>query len=286
MSIQPLIIPTRTFGEPIPVAPDMNEVVAKVDELVAAVNAGLATSNVRYLSSQYYNVPADALTLDRLDPSTILPGVTATVINPAALPLTNTEPPQQYVATIVGAGTAGAVQVPAYSGAPAGTTVVIAWQLVSTADSFTALLPAEVGAGKEQFAGLDLRELLIALVKGLGSANTVTTVVTTPAPTGAAPTVTGFLPATAAIGASVTITGTGFTKAVAMLFHGTAASFQVLNATTLIAVVPPNATTGPVSVATSAGTGTSAADFVVSAGTAAQSKGYQATYTDTYPAAA
>nr|GFC82245.1 hypothetical protein [Tanacetum cinerariifolium] len=76
---------------PIPVAPDTNAEVTKINELVDAVNAGLATSNaivggdkfVRYLSSQTYGVPADALTLDRLDPSTILPGVEATVINPA-----------------------------------------------------------------------------------------------------------------------------------------------------------------------------------------------------------
>lgn len=292
MSIQKLQIPTRAFGEPTPVAPDTNAEVAKINELVDAVNAGLATSNaivggpkyVRYTSSQYYNVPADALTLDRLDPSTILPGNTAVVINSSATPLSDTQPSQQYVAIIVAAGTAGAVQVPAYTSAPAGTTVPIVWQLVSTADAFTALLTKELPAGKEKFAGLELRPLLIAIIKDLGSAST--TVVTTPAPpaTVAAPTVTGFLPATAAIGAAVTITGTGFTKASAVLFHGTAASFQVLNATTIIAVVPPKATTGPVSVATAAGTGTSAADFVINS--AAVAKGYQTLYTDTYPAAA
>jgi hypothetical protein len=273
MHIDPLLIPDRYFGEPIPIAPDLNQVVDKVDELVAAVNAGLATSNaivggpkyVRYLSSQYYNVPADALTLDRLDAATILPGNTAVVINSSATPLTDTQPSQQYVATIVADGTAGAVVVPAYTGAPAGTTVPIKWQLVSTADTFTALLEKELPAGKEKFAGLDLRPLLIAIIGDLGAASTV--VVTTPAPpaTTPAPTVTGFLPGTAVVGASVTVTGTGFTKATAVLFHGTAASFQVVNATTLIAVVPLGATTGPVSVATAAGTGTSAADFVIGA---------------------
>jgi hypothetical protein len=188
MSIDKLIIPTRTYGEATPVAPDTNAEVAKINELVDAVNAGLATSNaivggpkyVRYTSSQYYGVPAEALTLDRLDPSTILPGNLATVINPAPRPLTSTVASQQYVATIVPADTAGALQVPAYSGAPAGTTVAISWQLVSSADSFTKLLASELPAGKEQFAGLDLRPLLIAIIGALGSANTITT---QPAPT-------------------------------------------------------------------------------------------------------
>jgi hypothetical protein len=79
----------------------------------------------------------------------------------------------------------------------------------------------------------------------------------------AAPTVTGFLPDSAAIGASITITGTLFTKATAVLFNGTPASFQLINATTIVAVVPVGATTGPVSVTTNAGTGTSAASFTV-----------------------
>lgn len=188
MSIQRLTTPTRTYGEPIPVAPDTNAEVAKINELVDAFNAGLAVSNavvggpkyVRYTSSLYYNVPADALTLDRLDVSMILPGNLAVVINPAASPLTDTEPSQQYVATIVPAATAGAVQVPAYSGAPAGATVAIQWQAVTTADSFTKLLASELPAGKEKYAGLELRPLLIAIIGGLGSANTI---VTTPAPT-------------------------------------------------------------------------------------------------------
>jgi hypothetical protein len=81
----------------------------------------------------------------------------------------------------------------------------------------------------------------------------------------AAPTVTGFLPPSGAIGATVTITGSLFSKATAVLFNGTAASFQVINATTIVAVVPVGATTGPVAVTTNAGTGTSAASFTVSA---------------------
>lgn len=80
-----------------------------------------------------------------------------------------------------------------------------------------------------------------------------------------APSVTGFLPGKAAEGASVTITGTKFTDATAVAFNGTPASFQVINATTIQAVVPVGATTGPVSVSNSNGTGTSTASFTVGA---------------------
>jgi hypothetical protein len=145
MPIVPLVIPTRIFGQLIPVAPDMNEVVSKIDELVTALNAGLDTSNaivggpkfVRYRSSQLYGVPPDALTLDRLDAATILPGTTATVLNPADKPLTVTEDAKQYVAKAVPAGTPNAVDVPAYLNAPAGTTVPIVWQELAVQNQVT-----------------------------------------------------------------------------------------------------------------------------------------------------
>jgi hypothetical protein len=237
MAIDPLKIPTRTYGEPIPVAPDMNDVVDKVDELVAAVNAGLATSNaivggdkfVQYLNSGTYGVPAQALTLDRLDLATILPGVEATVINPHPTPTTQSAPSKSYVATIVPDGTiAGAFQVPAYTGAT--DQVWVVWQEVVDNGSFTPLLASELNPGKGSYAGLALRPLLIALVNGIGTGTT--TVTTQPPATQPAtgPTVTGFLPPSGPVGSSITITGTGFTKATAALFNGTPASFQVINA--------------------------------------------------------
>jgi hypothetical protein len=270
MTIQPLKIPPRSFGQPIPVAPDTNAEVEKINELVAAVNAGLTTSNaivggdkyVQYLSSQTYGVPADALTIDRLNAETVLPGTTCTVVNPHPTPLLDTAASTYYRATIVPVGTAGAVLVPAFTGSA--DKVPIVWVEIVSNDSFTPLLASELNLGKDAYAGLDLRPLLIALVNGMGTGST--TVVTTPATQAQAtgPAVTGFLPASAAEGASVTLTGTGFTKATAVLFNGTPASFQLINATTLVAVVPVGATTGPVAVTNSAGTGTSAASFTVS----------------------
>jgi hypothetical protein len=74
----------------------------------------------------------------------------------------------------------------------------------------------------------------------------------------AAPTITNFTPTTAASGATVTITGTGFTGATAVNFGGTAASsFNVINATSIQAVIGTGAT-GDVSVITPAGTATTA----------------------------
>lgn len=87
------------------------------------------------------------------------------------------------------------------------------------------------------------------------------------------PVVTGFLPASGVVGASITITGTGFNKATAVAFNGTAASFQVLNATTIVVTVPPAAITGPVAVSTAAGSGKSAASFKVTAVPAATTPG-------------
>ena len=79
-----------------------------------------------------------------------------------------------------------------------------------------------------------------------------------------APTVTGFTPTSGQPGASVTITGTNFSNVQTVTFNGVLApTFTVTNPTTLIVVVPPTATTGPIAVMTLAGTGTSAASFTV-----------------------
>ena len=79
-----------------------------------------------------------------------------------------------------------------------------------------------------------------------------------------APTVTGFTPTSGQPGTSVTVTGTNFVNVQTVTFNGVLApTFTVTNATTLVAVVPPTATTGPIAVMTLAGTGTSAGSFTV-----------------------
>lgn len=79
-----------------------------------------------------------------------------------------------------------------------------------------------------------------------------------------APTVAGFLPAAAAVGDAVTVTGTGFTGASAVAFNGASAIvFKVISGTRITAIVPAGASSGPITVATLGGTGTSATSLSV-----------------------
>jgi IPT/TIG domain len=82
----------------------------------------------------------------------------------------------------------------------------------------------------------------------------------------ASPTVLAFLPLSGPVGTSVTITGLGFqdsSPATGVAFNGTAASFTVDSTTQITATVPSGATTGPISVTDSEGTGTTLLDFTV-----------------------
>jgi len=82
---------------------------------------------------------------------------------------------------------------------------------------------------------------------------------------GTPPTITGFSPTSGPIGTSVTISGSDFTGASDVLFNGASVqgAFAVDSDTQITATVPSGATTGPISVVTPDGTGTSSADFTV-----------------------
>jgi hypothetical protein len=84
-----------------------------------------------------------------------------------------------------------------------------------------------------------------------------------PPPPPTTPTVTSVAPTIGQVGASVIVTGTGFTGATAVTFNGVAAAFAVNLDTQVTATVPAGASTGPIAVTTPAGTGMSAAPFVV-----------------------
>ncbi|GEM_PF-1629751 len=78
-----------------------------------------------------------------------------------------------------------------------------------------------------------------------------------------APTITSFTPAFGDVSTVVAITGTTLTGATSVKFNGmAAASFTVVNATTINATVAVGTTTGPISVITPGGTGISASNFI------------------------
>jgi hypothetical protein len=91
---------------------------------------------------------------------------------------------------------------------------------------------------------------------------------TSPSPftvTGPPPTITSFTPTSGPVGTQVDIQGTNLTGATSVTFNGTAdPSFVVNSATDITAHLPPGATTGPISVTTPSGTGTSTDNFTVS----------------------
>jgi len=79
-------------------------------------------------------------------------------------------------------------------------------------------------------------------------------------------TLTSFSPAMGTVGTMVVIRGTGFMPVPAqntVNFNGVTANVTSANASTLVATVPAGATTGPISVTTSAGTVTSTGSFAV-----------------------
>jgi uncharacterized repeat protein (TIGR01451 family) len=76
-----------------------------------------------------------------------------------------------------------------------------------------------------------------------------------------APRISGFSPATGAPGTNVTVTGANLSGATAVKFNGTNATFSVVNPSQISATVPQGATTGPLSVTTSAGTATTPTNF-------------------------
>jgi hypothetical protein len=79
-----------------------------------------------------------------------------------------------------------------------------------------------------------------------------------------APSITSFSPTNGLPGTNVVITGSNFLGTTSVKFNGTNASFVTpTNNTTLVATVPANAVTGPITVTTPGGTATSTNSFVL-----------------------
>ena len=78
-----------------------------------------------------------------------------------------------------------------------------------------------------------------------------------------APRITSFSPVSGSAGASVIITGANFANVTSVTLNGVAASHVVNSTTRITATVPAAATTGPIVVNATGGTGTSASNFTV-----------------------
>jgi hypothetical protein len=139
--------------------------------------------------------------------------------------------------TVTGSALLGATTVRFNGTDPAPTSV--------TAASLKAVVPAGATSGQVQVVTPD----------GTGTSAAVFKVT---------PKVTGFSPGLGVRGANIEIDGSSFTGATKVAFGAVASlSFTVDNDNTIHAVVPPTAVTGKVTVTTPSGSGTSAANFIV-----------------------
>jgi hypothetical protein len=77
------------------------------------------------------------------------------------------------------------------------------------------------------------------------------------------PFISSFTPTIGPWGTQVVISGGNLTGATSVKFNGTTATFSVNSGTQITATVPSGATTGPISVTSSNGTGTSADKFII-----------------------
>ncbi len=162
-----------------------------------------------------------------------------TVVNPMPV-ITSFTPTSGYTSTIVtiyGTNFTGASSVK-FNGATAPFSVVSNTQI-------TAIQPAGATTGP------------LSVTNPYGTAYSASpyTVLT------GAPRIWGFTPTSGATGAEVVISGSNLGSATSVKFNGTSATFTVLSATSVKAVVPAGATTGPISVTNPSGTSTSTTNF-------------------------
>ena len=166
---------------------------------------------------------------------------------PTITSFTPTSGPVGKIVTINGTGFTGATAVK-FNGTSAAT-----WFL-SSATKILARVPTGATTGP----------ISVTKPSGTGTSATNFTVTGGGGGGGGGPTITSFTPTSGPVGVIVTINGTGFTGATAVKFNGKPITQGVVNsATKITAVVPTGATTGPISVTTPSGTGTSASNFTV-----------------------
>lgn len=120
---------------------------------------------------------------------------------------------------------------------------------VMSDDSIVAVVPVGATSG----------HITVMTQSGSSTSATVFTVLPMVAPS---PTITSFTPTSGVRGVRVLIRGTGFTGATLVTFSGVRSTYKVVNQSTIYAIVPVGATTGPIVVTTPGGTAGSATSFV------------------------
>ena len=193
--------------------------------------------------------------------------VTATVQNGAhSGPVTVTTPSGTATsATDFTVGSAPAPQITSFlpvSG-PVGTKVTI------TGTGFTGATAVDFNGAADPTFKIDSDTQISATVPATATTGKIS--VTGPGGTGTSsadfvvtsPFIASFTPTIGPWGTQVVITGGNLTGATSLKFNGTTAAFTVNSGTQITATVPNGATTGPISVTTPTGTGSSADPFTI-----------------------
>jgi hypothetical protein len=197
-------------------------------QITATVPAGASTGPI--------SVDAPGGTATSTGDFTVIPPPTISDFTPGSGPAGTT------VVTITGSGFTGATVV-AFNGTSA---------TAFTVDSdvqITATVPTGASTGP----------ISVTTPGGTGTSSAIFTVIQPPS-------ITGFSPTSGPAGTTVvTITGSGFTGASDVRFNGTsvAGNYTVVSDTQITTTVPAGATSGPISVTTQFGTGTSTGSFAV-----------------------
>ena len=146
---------------------------------------------------------------------------------------------------------------------------VVGTSVIITGVSLTQATSVTIGTKAASFTVNSDTQLTATVPAGAKTGKAIT--ITTPGGTAAStaklavvPLLKSFTPTSGPAGTSVTITGNSFTGATKVTFGGVAAtSYKAINDTTVDALVPTGAVTGPITVTTAGGTGTSTTSFTV-----------------------
>lgn len=255
-------------GAPLEVRAFADRPIVRLDGVPPDFNPGVCSPHVTTPRTISVSVDATGLTADTTATITLQanngsPPVTVPVTirmqasaptGPTITSFTPTSGPPGTVVTVTGSGFAGATAV-RFGGTNAPFVVQSPSQLSTTAPGGVSSVP-------------------ITVVTRNGTATSATPFTVTgspppppppPPPPGSSVAITSFAPASGMAATSVSIQGSGFSGATSVTFNGAAAAFFVQSSSSILATVPPGATTGPIRVATPTAAALSATNFAVTA---------------------